>query len=147
MNEQKYNLAFVFPGQGSQSVGMLSAMAEAFPTVGETFEQASDALGFDLWKLVQNGPVEDLNQTNNTQPAMLAAGVAMWRVWCDQTDIKPAWMAGHSLGEYTALVCSGAMSFEDGVKLVADRGRLMQEAVPQNEGGIAAIIGLEESKK
>jgi len=143
MSEQNYNLAFVFPGQGSQSVGMLSGMAEAFPLVGETFEQASDALGFDLWKLVQEGPVEDLNQTHNTQPAMLAAGVAMWRVWCEQTSVRPDWMAGHSLGEYTALVCSSAISFEDGIKLVAERGRLMQEAVPAGVGAMAAIIGLE----
>jgi len=143
MSEQNYNLAFVFPGQGSQSVGMLSGMAEAFPLVGETFEQASDALGFDLWKLVQEGPVEDLNQTHNTQPAMLAAGVAMWRVWCEQTNVRPDWMAGHSLGEYTALVCSSAISFEEGIKLVAERGRLMQEAVPAGVGAMAAIIGLE----
>lgn len=143
MSEQNYNLAFVFPGQGSQSVGMLSGMAEAFPLVGETFEQASDALGFDLWKLVQEGPVEDLNQTHNTQPAMLAAGVAMWRVWCEQTSVRPDWMAGHSLGEYTALVCSSAISFEEGIKLVAERGRLMQEAVPAGVGAMAAIIGLE----
>jgi len=143
MSEQNYNLAFVFPGQGSQSIGMLSDMAEAFPLVGETFEQASDALGFDLWKLVQDGPGEDLNQTHNTQPAMLAAGVAMWRVWNEQTSIQPGWMAGHSLGEYTALVCSSAITFEEGVKLVAERGRLMQEAVPAGVGAMAAIIGLE----
>lgn len=143
MSEQNYNLAFVFPGQGSQSIGMLSDMAEAFPLVKETFEHASDSLGFDLWKLVQEGPVEDLNQTHNTQPAMLAAGVAMWRVWCEQSKIRPGWVAGHSLGEYTALVCSDAISFEDGITLVAERGRLMQEAVPAGVGAMAAIIGLE----
>ena len=143
MSEQKYNLAFVFPGQGSQSVGMLADLAVAFPLVKETFEQASDSLDFDLWKLVQDGPVEELNLTYNTQPAMLAAGVAMWRVWCEQSDIRPDWMAGHSLGEYTALVCSDAIGFEDGISLVAERGRLMQEAVPPGIGAMAAIIGLE----
>lgn len=142
MSEQKKNLAFVFPGQGSQSIGMLSGMADVFPVVKETFEQASDALGFDLWTMIQQGAVEDLNQTHNTQPAMLAAGVAMWRVWCQQGTMRPRVIAGHSLGEYTALVCSNAMLFEDGVTLVAERGRLMQEAVPVGIGAMAAIIGL-----
>jgi [acyl-carrier-protein] S-malonyltransferase len=144
MSEQNYNLAFVFPGQGSQSVGMMSSMAAVYPQVKQTFEQASEALGFDLWKLVENGPVEDLNQTENTQPAMLAAGVAIWRVWCDKTKIRPAWMAGHSLGEYTALVCSDAIAFEDAAKLVVERGRLMQAAVPAGVGSMAAILGLED---
>lgn len=144
MSEQNNNLAFVFPGQGSQSIGMLSELAEAFPSVKQTFEQASERLSFDLWKLVQQGTVEDLNQTHNTQPAMLAAGVAMWRVWCEQAAIRPGWMAGHSLGEYSALVCSEAISFEDGISLVAERGRLMQEAVPVGLGAMAAIIGLED---
>ncbi|WAR43852.1 ACP S-malonyltransferase [Methylomonas rapida] len=144
MNEQNYNLAFVFPGQGSQSVGMMSSLAEAYPSTKQTFEQASDALGFDLWNLVQNGPEADLNQTQNTQPAMLAAGVAVWRIWCEKSQIRPAWMAGHSLGEYTALVCSGAIAFEDAVKLVAARGRLMQEAVPVGVGAMAAILGLQD---
>ncbi|MCK9606510.1 MAG: ACP S-malonyltransferase [Methylomonas sp.] len=144
MSEQNYNLAFVFPGQGSQSVGMVSSMAAAFPQVKQTFEQASDALGFDLWHLVENGPEADLNQTENTQPAMLAAGVAFWRVWCDKSKIRPAWMAGHSLGEYTALVCSGAIGFEDALKLVVARGRLMQEAVPVGVGAMAAILGLQD---
>lgn len=144
INEQSYNLAFVFPGQGSQVVGMLGSLADASPIVKQTFAQASDALGFDLWNLVANGPEADLNQTHNTQPAMLAAGVAVWRAWCEITPIRPAWMAGHSLGEYTALVCSGAMGFEDAVKLVAARGRLMQEAVPAGEGAMAAILGLED---
>lgn len=144
INEQSYNLAFVFPGQGSQAVGMLGSLADASPIVKQTFAQASDALGFDLWNLVANGPEADLNQTHNTQPAMLAAGVAVWRAWCEITPIRPAWMAGHSLGEYTALVCSGAMGFEDAVKLVAARGRLMQEAVPAGEGAMAAILGLED---
>jgi len=144
MNEQNYNVAFVFPGQGSQSVGMLSQLAEAYPIVKQTFEQASQVLGFNLWDLVANGPEENLNLTQNTQPAMLAAGVAVWRVWCEQTDKRPAWMAGHSLGEYTALVCANAIGFEDAVKLVAERGRLMQEAVPAGVGAMAAILGLED---
>ncbi len=144
MSEQNYNLAFAFPGQGSQSIGMMSDLAESFPTVRQTFEQASDCLGFDLWQLVQQGPVEDLNQTHNTQPAMLVSAVAMWRVWCEQSDITPSWMAGHSLGEYTALVCSQALGFEDAVQLVAERGRLMQQAVPAGVGAMAAIIGLED---
>ncbi len=144
INEQNYELAFVFPGQGSQSVGMLSELAESYPQVQQTFEEASDALGFDLWKLTQDGPAEELNQTYNTQPAMLTAGVAVWRVWTEQSVARPAWMAGHSLGEYTALVCSEAMAFQDGVKLVADRGRFMQEAVPEGVGAMAAIIGLED---
>ncbi len=146
MSEKNNNLAFVFPGQGSQSVGMLSAMAESFPVVTQTFEQASDVLSFDLWKMVQQGPVEELNQTHNTQPAMLAAGVAMWRVFCDQTSVRPAWMAGHSLGEYTALVCADSIKFVDAVQLVAERGRLMQEAVPVGIGAMAAIIGLDDQQ-
>jgi [acyl-carrier-protein] S-malonyltransferase len=144
MNEQNYNVAFVFPGQGSQSVGMLSQLAESYPVVKQTFAQAADILGLNLWDLVANGPSEALDQTQNTQPAMLAAGVAVWRVWCEKSSIRPAWMAGHSLGEYTALVCAGAISFEAAIKLVAERGRLMQEAVPAGVGAMAAIIGLED---
>ena len=144
MSEQNKQLAFVFPGQGSQSIGMLADLAEAFPSVEQTFEQASDVLGLDLWKLVQQGTTEQLNQTQNTQPAMLAAGVAMWRVWCEQTSVKPGFVAGHSLGEYTALVCSDAMQFEEAISLVAERGRLMQEAVPEGVGAMAAIIGLSD---
>jgi [acyl-carrier-protein] S-malonyltransferase len=144
MSEKKNDLAFVFPGQGSQSIGMLSELAEVYPIVKETFEQASEVLAFDLWKLVQQGTVEELNQTYNTQPAMLVADVAMWRVWCEQTEIKPKWVAGHSLGEYSALVCSNAIEFEEGITLVAERGRLMQEAVPVGVGAMAAIIGLED---
>ncbi|MGZ4992301.1 MAG: ACP S-malonyltransferase [Methylobacter sp.] len=144
MNKQIYNLAFVFPGQGSQSVGMLNDLAAAYPEVKHTFERASDALGKDLWAIVSEGSEEELNQTHNTQPAMLAAGVAVWDVWCKHSNTRPAWMAGHSLGEYTALVCSEAMSFEDGIKLVAARGRLMQEAVPSGVGAMAAILGLED---
>ncbi|MCK9397889.1 MAG: ACP S-malonyltransferase [Methylobacter sp.] len=144
MNSQTYNLAFVFPGQGSQSVGMLTELAASYPEVKHTFERASDALGKDLWSIVSKGPEEELNQTHNTQPAMLAAGVAIWEVWCRHSNVRPAWMAGHSLGEYTALVCSEAMSLEDGIKLVAVRGRLMQEAVPPGVGAMAAILGLED---
>lgn len=144
MNEQNYNTAFVFPGQGSQSVGMMAALAASYPIVGQTFEQASDVLGYDLWQLVQHGPEEDLNQTHHTQPAMLAAGVSMWRAWCEKTQCRPGWMAGHSLGEYTALVCSEAISFADGVRLVAERGKLMQQAVPVESGAMAAIIGLQD---
>ncbi|MFZ2312550.1 MAG: ACP S-malonyltransferase [Methylobacter sp.] len=144
MNNQTYNLAFVFPGQGSQSVGMLTDLAASYPEVRHTFERASDVLGKDLWSIVAKGPEDELNQTHNTQPAMLAAGVAVWEVWCKHSNIRPSWMAGHSLGEYTALVCSEAMSFEDGIKLVAARGRLMQEAVPSGVGAMAAILGLED---
>jgi len=138
------NLAFVFPGQGSQSIGMLSELAVTNPIITETFEQASDALGFDLWKLVQQGSVDKLNQTHNTQPAMLAAGFAVWKLWCQQSDMRPTWIAGHSLGEYTALVCSEAISFEDALKLVVERGRLMQNAVPNGIGAMAAILGLSD---
>jgi [acyl-carrier-protein] S-malonyltransferase len=144
MNNQTYNLAFVFPGQGSQSVGMLADLAASYPEVKHAFERASDALGKDLWSIVSEGSEEELNQTHNTQPAMLAAGVAVWEIRCKHSSVRPAWMAGHSLGEYTALVCSEAMSFEDGVRLVAARGRLMQEAVPPGVGAMAAILGLED---
>lgn len=138
------SLAFVFPGQGSQSVGMLNALAEAYPQVQETFAEASAALGYDLWQIVAQGPEEKLNQTEITQPAMLAAGVAVWRVWRAQGGALPAVMAGHSLGEYTALACAGALEFAEAVRLVADRGRFMQEAVPAGRGAMAAILGLED---
>lgn len=144
MNKQVYNLAFVFPGQGSQSVGMLKDLAVSHPEVKHIFERASDVLSKDLWSLVVNGPEEELNQTQNTQPVMLAAGFAVWNVWCQHSAIRPDWMAGHSLGEYTALVCASAMSFEDAIKLVAARGQLMQEAVPAGIGAMAAILGLED---
>lgn len=140
------NLAFIFPGQGSQSLGMLSDLAVNHDEVKHTFERASDALGKDLWSIVVKGPEEDLNQTQNTQPAMLAAGVAVWEVWRKHSAIRPGWMAGHSLGEYTALVCSGAMSFEDAIKLVAVRGQLMQDAVPVGVGSMAAILGLDDQQ-
>lgn len=137
-------LAFVFPGQGSQSIGMLNALAGEFPQVQQTFAEASQALGYDLWELVERGPEEKLNQTQITQPAMLAAGVAVWRVWRAQGGAMPAAMAGHSLGEYTALVCAESIGFADAVQLVADRGRFMQQAVPAGQGGMAAILGLED---
>ncbi|MDH4273592.1 MAG: ACP S-malonyltransferase [Gammaproteobacteria bacterium] len=138
------SLAFVFPGQGSQSVGMLNALAGAFPSVQETFAEASQALGLDLWGLVANGPEDQLNLTHNTQPAMLAAGVAVYRVWLAQEGLRPAYMAGHSLGEYTALVCAGSLDFAEAVRLVADRGRYMQGAVPAGVGAMAAILGLDD---
>ena len=144
MNKQIYNLAFVFPGQGSQSVGMLADLAVVYPEVKRTFERASEVLGKDLWSIVSEDADGELNQTCNTQPAMLAAGVAVWEIWCKCSSVRPSWMAGHSLGEYTALVCSDAMSFEDGIRLVAARGLLMQEAVPSDVGAMAAILGLED---
>ncbi len=139
-------IAFVFPGQGSQSVGMLNALAESYPLVRQTFEEASDAVDVDLWELASDGPAENLNQTFNTQPAMLAAGVAVWRVWRQLQGASPEMMAGHSLGEYTALVCAGSMAFKDAASLVAERGRLMQQAVPQGEGAMAAILGLDDDQ-
>lgn len=138
-------LAFVFPGQGSQSVGMSSALAENFDVVIKTYHEASEALGYDLWQLVCNGPEADLNKTQNTQPAMLTAGVAVWRVWQQRGGPLPAVLAGHSLGEYTALVCAGALAFSDAVRLVADRARFMQAAVPAGKGAMAAILGLEDA--
>ncbi|MGB0713913.1 MAG: ACP S-malonyltransferase [Gammaproteobacteria bacterium] len=138
--------AIIFPGQGSQSMGMLGELAQEHPGVEQTFSEASDALGFDLWTLVQSGPEAELNATANTQPALLAAGVAVWRVWQHQGGAEPAYMAGHSLGEYTALVCAGALGFEDAIRLVADRGRFMQEAVPPGEGAMAAVLGLSDDQ-
>lgn len=138
-------LAVFFPGQGSQSVGMLDALAAAYPDVLTTFEEASDALGFDLWRLVSEGPKADLDATLNTQPAMLAAGIAVWRVWRQAGGPQADLMAGHSLGEYSALVASGALSFADGLCLAADRARFMQEAVPAGEGAMAAVLGLSDA--
>jgi [acyl-carrier-protein] S-malonyltransferase len=138
------SLAMVFPGQGSQSVGMLHALSIAEPVVRETFDEASRVLGYDLWALVQAGPAEDLNQTRRTQPAMLAAGVATWRIWCAHDGPSPVVVAGHSLGEYSALVAAGSIEFTTAVRLVDERARLMQAAVPRGEGGIAALLGLDD---
>ena len=134
--------AFVFPGQGSQSVGMLSALAQDFSIVRDTFAEASDILSYDLWTLVQEGPAERLNQTLHTQPAMLAAGVAIYRVWVEESGTQPDFMAGHSLGEYTALVCAESLAYRDALALVVDRARFMQEAVPEGMGGMIAILGM-----
>ncbi|MFE8118704.1 ACP S-malonyltransferase [Brenneria goodwinii] len=135
--------AMVFPGQGSQSVGMLAELAAEYPVVTETFAQASAVLGYDLWQLAQQGPVEELNKTWQTQPALLTASVAIWRVWQLQGGKTPALMAGHSLGEYSALVCAGVLDFQQAVSLVEQRGKLMQEAVPEGTGAMYAIIGLD----
>ncbi len=135
-------LAIVFPGQGSQSVGMLSELYQQYPTVQATFAEASAALGYDLWALVANGPDTELNETHRTQPALLTASVAVWRLWQEQQGAAPAYFAGHSLGEYSALVCAGVLSLADGVKLVEKRGQYMQQAVPAGVGAMSAIIGL-----
>ena len=137
-------LAFVFPGQGSQTVGMLAELAADNPQVEATFREASDALGYDLWQLVQQGPAEELNKTWQTQPALLAASVAIYRVWQQKQGAQPALLAGHSLGEYSALVCAGVLAFADAIKLVELRGKLMQEAVPEGTGAMQAIIGLDD---
>ncbi|MGH8246991.1 MAG: ACP S-malonyltransferase [Gammaproteobacteria bacterium] len=139
-------LAFVFPGQGSQSVGMLSEFTAPGTAIEETFAAASMILGFDLWKMVQQGPESALDKTVNTQPALLSAGVAIWRLWCEAGGVIPGILAGHSLGEYTALVCAGSLKFEEAVGLVADRGRFMQEAVPDRAGAMAAILGLSDAQ-
>ena len=138
-------IAFVFPGQGSQTVGMLAELAATYPQVEETFREASDALGYDLWQLVSQGPAEELNKTWQTQPALMAASVAIYRVWQAQGGEQPVLMAGHSLGEYSALVCAGVLNFADAVKLVELRGKLMQEAVPEGTGAMQAIIGLDDA--
>ncbi|QWT41246.1 ACP S-malonyltransferase [Dickeya dadantii] len=134
--------AMVFPGQGSQSVGMLAELAEKFPLIRETFDEASSVLGYDLWQLSQQGPAEELNKTWQTQPALLTASVALWRVWRQQGGALPTLMSGHSLGEYSALVCAGVLDFKQAVSLVELRGKLMQEAVPEGTGAMYAIIGL-----
>lgn len=136
-------MAFVFPGQGSQAVGMLADLAVEFPIVTETFSQASAVLGYDLWALTQDGPAEKLNETDKTQPALLTASVAIWRAYEASGAAKPALLAGHSLGEYSALVCGGVIAFEDAVKLVELRGQLMQQAVPAGTGAMFAVIGLD----
>jgi [acyl-carrier-protein] S-malonyltransferase len=139
-------LAIVFPGQGSQSVGMLAALADAEPVVGQTFSEASEVLGYDLWELCRHGPEADLGATERTQPAMLAAGVATWRAWRAHGGAQPAAMAGHSLGEYTALVCANALDFRTAVDLVRFRGQVMQAAVPRDAGAMAAILGLDDAE-
>jgi [acyl-carrier-protein] S-malonyltransferase len=135
-------LAFVFPGQGSQSVGMSTAMAEKYPVVKDTYAEASEVLGYDLWQLVHEGPESELNITSKTQPALLAASLVLWKIWQGRGGPVPALMAGHSLGEYTALVCSGVLNFSDAIALVADRGAYMQAAVPEGTGSMAAILEL-----
>ena len=139
-------IACVFPGQGSQSMGMLAELAVAYPEVRETFDDASRALDYDLWQLTQQGPESELNRTDKTQPAMLAAGVAVWRVWRKRGGAQPAFLAGHSLGEYTALVCADALELPVAARLVAERGRYMQEAVPAGLGAMAAILGLADEQ-
>lgn len=136
--------AFLFPGQGSQSIGMLSGLADEFPVVRETFDSASSVLGYNLWELCQQGPAERLNQTEVTQPAMLTAGIATWRAWKEKGGFDPDYMAGHSLGEFSALVASDSLDFEEAVALVARRGQLMQSATPPGAGAMAAVLGLED---
>ena len=139
-------LAFVFPGQGSQAVGMLAELAPAHPQIGEAFAEAADALGYDLWQLCQNGPEAELNRTDRTQPAILAASVALWRVWEANSSARPGFVAGHSLGEYSAAVVAGVIGFAEALRLVERRGQLMQQAVPAGEGAMAAILGLADEQ-
>ena len=134
-------LAFVFPGQGSQKIGMLSELAEKYQTITDTFAEASEVLGYDLWDLVQNGTQEDITLTERTQPLLLTASVSVWQ---QEGGVQPVLMAGHSLGEWSALVCAGVVAFKDAVRLVRNRGAYMQEAVPKGEGAMAAIIGLDD---
>lgn len=140
----KSNLAFVFPGQGSQKIGMLAELASLNPTVEATFKEASDVLDYDLWQMIQQGEQADINLTERTQPMLLASSVAIWRLWNEKGGPTPAQMAGHSLGEWSALVCAGAVEFADAVKIVRARGAYMQEAVPVGEGAMAAILGLSD---
>jgi [acyl-carrier-protein] S-malonyltransferase len=146
MTDTSASLALVFPGQGSQSVGMLAELAAAHDEVRATFEEASQGAGVDLWQLSQQGPEDQLNRTENTQPALLAASVAVWRVWTKLGGAQPARLSGHSLGEYSALVCAGALSLHDAAALVAERGRLMQAAVPAGVGAMAAILGGDDAQ-
>jgi [acyl-carrier-protein] S-malonyltransferase len=139
------NLAFVFPGQGSQSLGMLAELAALHPEIRRSFDEASEGAQVDLWTLAQQGPEAQLNQTEYTQPALLAAGVATWRAWVARGGAQPAQFAGHSLGEYAALVAAGALTLADGARLVRERGRLMQAAVPVGSGAMAAVIGAEDA--
>lgn len=138
------SLAFVFPGQGSQSIGMLAELAAEFPQLRAVFDEGSDGAGFDLWDLAQHGTEDELGKTEHTQPVLLAASVAVWRVWCAQGGGMPAQLAGHSLGEFSALVCAGALPLREATALVAERGRLMQEAVPAGTGAMAAVLGADD---
>lgn len=139
-------LALVFPGQGSQKVGMLAELGESFSVIKDTFAEASEALAYDMWDLIQNGEQEQLNLTETTQPVLLTASVAVWRLWCEQGGLRPSLLAGHSLGEFSALVCAGALNFADAVRLVRARGQYMQTAVPVGEGAMAAVLGLEDAQ-
>lgn len=141
---QAKKTAFVFPGQGSQKTGMLAELAQQFSGVNDTFQEASDAIGFDLWHIAQSG--EGLNQTEFTQPVLLTASIALWRVWLELGGVAPKYLAGHSLGEYSALVAAQSLTLGDAVKLVNLRGQLMQDAVPQGQGAMAAILGLDDAK-
>ena len=143
-NVKATKTAFIFPGHGSQKVGMLAELTEQFSSVEATFAEASEAVGFDLWQIAQTG--DGLNQTEFTQPVLLTASIALWRVWLELGGVKPKYLAGHSLGEYSALVAAGALSLGDAVKLVNLRGKLMQDAVPQGQGAMAAILGLDDAK-
>jgi [acyl-carrier-protein] S-malonyltransferase len=145
MNNHSGRLAFVFPGQGSQSVGMLSRLAGESPVIRGTFDEASSVLGYDLWRLVSEGPADELNSTERTQPAMLAAGIATWRFWQERRGVAPGIVTGHSLGEFTALVAAGTIDFSTCVDLVRFRGQAMQEAVPAGTGSMAALLGLEDA--
>ena len=140
----KQNLGFIFPGQGSQKAGMLNELGEKYPIIKATFEEASAVLSYDLWALSQDDPENKLAQTNVTQPAILTCSVAIWRLWLEQGGVKPGIMAGHSLGEYSAMVCSGVLAFSDAVALVQKRGEFMQSAVPVGVGAMAAIVGLDD---
>ncbi|MCG5549034.1 ACP S-malonyltransferase [Halorhodospira halochloris] len=145
MSTSSSDLAFVFPGQGSQSVGMMSAWAES-TTVRDTFAEAGQVLGYDIWQLSEQGPAEELDRTDRTQPAILTASIALWRLWQERGGKEPALFAGHSLGEYSALVAAGSLQFADAVELVAERGKYMQEAVAAGRGAMAAIIGLQDEQ-
>jgi len=138
--------AFIFPGQGSQSVGMLADLATVYPIVQQTFAEASEVLGYDLWQLSQIGPKETLDQTDKTQPALLAASVSIWRIWQQCGGVQPKVMAGHSFGEYSALVCAESLEFTEAIHLAQDRGRFMQQAVPEGEGAMAAVLGLTDEQ-
>lgn len=140
------SFAFVFPGQGSQTLGMLSDLEDRYDVITDTYGEASEALGYDLWALTQTGPEARLNETDKTQPAILTASIALWRLWLEHNGELPAYVAGHSLGEYSALVAAGSLSLTEAVKLVERRGQLMQDAVPSGQGGMAAILGLDDAE-